>query len=50
MIISSVTLTIDRALEQQWLDWMRRVHVPDVVGTGCFSECRIRKVVDADAR
>jgi hypothetical protein len=28
---------------------MQRVHVPDVVHTGCFSECRIYKVIESEA-
>jgi hypothetical protein len=47
MIIYSVTITIDAAIEQEWLDWMRRVHVPDVLRTGCFSKCQIHRIVDA---
>ena len=49
MIIYSVTITIDAEIESEWLDWMRRIHVPDVVRTGCFSECRIYKVIESDA-
>ena len=47
MIIYSVTVAIEDSVEQDWLDWMKRVHVPDVVGTGCFSECRIHKVLES---
>ena len=49
MIIYSVEITIDAGIESEWLDWMKRVHVADVVRTGCFSECRIYKVVDSAA-
>ena len=49
MIIYSVTVSIDSAVEREWLDWMHRGHVPDVVQTGCFSECRVHKVVEAEA-
>ena len=48
MIIYSVTVAIEAAVEQEWLEWMQRVHVPEVVQTGCFSECRIHKVIEAD--
>ena len=46
MIIYRVEITLDAAIESNWLDWMKRVHVPDVVQTGCFSECNIYKVID----
>jgi len=49
MIIYSVAITIEAGIESEWLDWMTRVHVPDVVRTGCFSECRIYKLVDSTA-
>jgi hypothetical protein len=49
MIIYSVEITIEAGIESEWLDWMTHVHVPDVVRTGCFSECRIYKVVDSAA-
>jgi hypothetical protein len=48
MILYCVTITIDAGIESEWVDWMKRVHVPDVVGTGCFSECRIYKVIDSE--
>jgi hypothetical protein len=47
MIIYSVSITIDAAVEHEWLEWMKRVHVPDVLRTGCFSECRIHRALDA---
>ena len=46
MIIYRVEITVEAAIELEWFDWMKRVHVPDVVRTGCFSECRIYKVID----
>lgn len=46
MIIYSVTVTIEAAIESEWLDWMRQVHVPDVLRTGCFAEATIYKLVE----
>lgn len=48
MIIYSVTITIEASIESEWLDWMNRVHVPDVLRTGCFSECRTYKVLGSE--
>jgi|SRR5678815_5344813 hypothetical protein len=47
MIIYRVEITIQPGIEAEWLDWMKRVHVPDVLRTGCFSNCHIYKVLDA---
>lgn len=44
MILYSVTITIQADIESEWVEWMKNVHVPDVLRTGCFTECRIHKV------
>ena len=49
MVVYSVTINIDASIEAEWLDWMQRTHVPDVLRTGCFVDCGIYKVVDAAA-
>jgi len=46
MIIYSVTVTIEAAIEREWLDWMQRVHVPDVLRTGCFAGATIYRPVE----
>ena len=46
MIIYSVTVTIEAAMEREWLDWMQRVHVPDVLKTGCFTGATIYTLVE----
>jgi hypothetical protein len=48
MIIYSVTITIEAGIESEWIDWMNKVHVPDVLRTGCFTECRFHKVVGSE--
>jgi hypothetical protein len=48
MILYSVTITIEGSVESEWFDWMNRVHVPDVLRTGCFLECRIYKAVGSE--
>jgi hypothetical protein len=34
MILYSVTVNIDRQVEQDWLQWMKSVHIPEVMDTG----------------
>jgi hypothetical protein len=45
MIVYQVTITLQSAIEADWLDWMRRVHVPEVLNTGCFSRCSMAKAL-----
>jgi hypothetical protein len=44
MILYNVTVSIDPAISEEWLDWMRSTHIPDVMATGCFIESRISRV------
>jgi len=44
MILYNVTVSIDETIHAEWLDWMRKVHVPDVMATGFFLEARISKI------
>jgi hypothetical protein len=47
MTIYSVTIAIQASIESDWLDWMNKVHVPDVLKTGCFLKCRLCKVLES---
>lgn len=44
MILYNVTVSIDNRVHEEWLDWMRTKHIPDVMATGCFIESRISRV------
>lgn len=42
-VVYSVTVRIDPAVRDEWLGWMRRVHIPAVLATGCFLSCAIQR-------
>lgn len=44
MILYNVTLSIDPEIEQDWLDWMRKIHIPEVLETACFTEARLSRI------
>lgn len=44
MILYNVTISIDPQVHEEWLDWMRKTHIPDVLATGCFTESRISRI------
>jgi len=48
MILYSVTIVIQPDIESEWIDWMTKVHVPDVLRTGCFLDCQIWKLIGAE--
>jgi hypothetical protein len=47
-IIYSVTVKIDQDAEQDWVEWMRNVHIPDVMETGYFLEHRWCRIIGED--
>ena len=45
MIIYSVTIYIKKDVEVDWLEWMKKTHIGDIMKTGHFNSFRIFKVV-----
>lgn len=45
MIIYNVTVNIDPAIHEEWLNWMLTKHIPDVMATGCFLENKVLKLM-----
>ena len=48
MIIYSVTISLEASIEAEWVEWMKGSHIPDVLRTGCFSECHIYKSIGSE--
>lgn len=48
MIIYNVTINVDDAIHHQWLEWMQKVHIPDVLSTGHFHGYRICRLLDVE--
>ena len=36
MIVYNVTVNIDADVQERWIEWMKEVHIPDVMATGLF--------------
>jgi hypothetical protein len=43
MIRYEVTIHINKDVENSWFEWMKSVHIPDVLKTGLFTSCAILK-------
>jgi len=48
MILYNVTVSIDPEIEKDWLQWMKEVHIPDVLATGYFDGHRLCRVIGGD--
>jgi hypothetical protein len=49
MIIYNVTCNVEKPLASEWLEWMKSVHIPEVMATGCFLENKILKLHNAES-
>jgi hypothetical protein len=45
MIIYNVTVNIENDVREEWLQWMKEKHIPDVMQTGYFVENKVCKVL-----
>ncbi len=45
MIIYNVTVNIDADVHDEWLQWMKEVHIPEVLATGLFVESRMSRML-----
>jgi hypothetical protein len=48
MIIYNVTIKIDWSIADVWVDWMQDIHIPEVIGTGCFVKHQFVKLLGTD--
>lgn len=48
MIIYNVTVKVENEIAEAWLEWLKKEHIPDLLGTGCFRDATILQLLDAD--
>ncbi len=46
MIIYSVRVSIQNEVLEDWKQWMKEVHIPDVMNTGIFSACQMSRLLE----
>ncbi|MBK7253758.1 MAG: DUF4286 family protein [Ignavibacteria bacterium] len=44
MILYNVTVNIDDSVHDEWLEWMRSKHIPNVLSTGLFTESKLYRI------
>ena len=49
MIIYNVTVKIERSIHGDWVDWMRNVHIPEVMATGFFTSNKLMRLLEPPA-
>lgn len=44
--IYSVSVSVPKPLRDDWLTWMQREHIPDVMATGFFEDFHMQELLD----
>ena len=44
MILYNVTVNVDAEVSEEWLEWMKEIHIPDVLATGLFLENKVARI------
>ena len=47
MLLYNVTIIVEDAAADEWLQWMQEIHIPEVMATGKFVSNRLLKVLDS---
>ncbi len=47
-IVYNVTIKVENAIADAWLQWLREEHIPEVIATGCFTSARILRLLEID--
>ncbi len=48
MIVYNVTTKVTTAIQQDWLQWIKDEHIPDIINTGCFTYATILQLLETD--
>lgn len=45
MYIYNITTNVDESIHKEWLDWMKRIHIPNILATGNFYKALMTEVM-----
>ena len=48
MIIYNVTLKLDNSIAEEWVQWMKEEHMPELMDTGLFTGRRLCRLLEQD--
>ncbi len=48
MFIYNITVKVDNHILQQWLQWQKEEHIPEVMATNLFTQNKFFKLLDQD--
>jgi len=46
MVIYNVTINVESFIHDEWFEWMKNTHIPEVLATGMFIDAKMLKLLD----
>lgn len=47
MYLYNVTIKVEHAIAADWLQWLKKEHIPEVLETGCFTKAQLLELIEA---
>jgi hypothetical protein len=48
MILYNVTIKVHASIQQEWLQWLKEIHVQEILKTECFTHYKILRILEID--
>ena len=48
MLIYNVTTKVSHGINEAWLEWMKKEHIPKILSTGMFTDHRMVRILETD--
>jgi hypothetical protein len=48
MLVYNVTVKVDHSISNDWLNWLKEEHIPDIIHTGCFIHATVLRLLEVD--
>lgn len=48
MVLYNVTIKIDKTVADEWVQWMKNEHMPELMQTGLFADSKLFRLLDVE--
>jgi len=48
MVVYNITYLVEHSIHENWLEWMKSVHIPEMLSTGHFQRFQILRLREVD--
>lgn len=48
MYLYNITIKVSNPIHEEWLQWLKDIHIPEVMSTGCFTDYAVYRLLEVD--